>query len=102
MSLEPNQLYQEAFEVNSSGLELVTDDTFQKVIVDHVHMGSPAEEAGLKVGDEIIQIDGASASDLQLPQIRSMLSQDGEDVKILVDRNGEMYSYILRLRALIE
>lgn len=102
MSLEPNQLYHEAFEVNCSGVELVTDDTFQKVIVDCVHMGSPAEEAGLKVGDEIVQIDGVNASFFKLPQIRSMLSQDGKEVELLVDRNGEMYSYLFKLHPLIE
>lgn len=102
MSLEPNQLYYDQFEVNCSGLELVTDDMFQKVIVDHVHVGSPAEDAGLKVGDEIVQIDGANTSEFQLPQIRSILSQDGKDVELFVDREGELHSYLLRLRALIE
>jgi C-terminal processing protease CtpA/Prc len=55
--LEPNRLYQEAFEVNCSGLELVMDETFQKVIVDYVYTASPAEESGLRVGDEIVQIE---------------------------------------------
>jgi len=100
--LEPNRLYYDQFEVNCSGLELVIDDAFQRVIVDHVYTGSPAHEAGLKVGDEIVQINGTSASDFQLPQIRSMLSQDGEEIEILIDRTGELRSYSLRLQALIE
>jgi hypothetical protein len=99
--LEPNQLYHEAFEVNCSGLELVMDDTFEKVIVDYIYTGSPAEKSGIMVGDEIIQIDMVSATDLQLPQIRSMLSQDGQEVDILVSREDELYSYRLKLRALI-
>ena len=102
MSLEPNRLYHDQFEVNCSGLELVTDDAFQKVIIDHVYAGSPAHEAGLKVGDEIVQVNGANLSDFQLPQIRSMLSQDGEEVEILIDREGELRSYTLKLQALIE
>lgn len=100
--LEPNRLYYDQFEVNCSGLELVIDDAFQRVIVDHVYTGSPAHEAGLKVGDEIVQINGTSAFDFQLPQIRSMLSQDGEEIEILIDRTGELRSYSLRLQALIE
>jgi hypothetical protein len=99
--LEPNLLYHEAFEVNCSGLELVMDDTFEKVMVDYIYTDSPAEESGIRVGDEIIQIDGVSAADLQLPRIRSMLSQDGQEVDILVSREDELYSYRLRLRALI-
>jgi hypothetical protein len=102
MSLEPSRLYHDQFEVNCSGLELVTDDTFQKVIIDHVYAGSPAHEAGLEIGDEIVQINGSKVSDFQLPQIRSMLSQDGEEIEILIDREGELRSYTIKLQALIE
>lgn len=99
--LEPNRLYHEAFEVNCSGLELVMDDTFERVIVDYVYPASPAAESGIQVGDEIIQIDGVSASDLPLPQMRSMLNQDGQEVEIMVSREGELYTYLLMLRPLI-
>jgi PDZ domain/Aspartyl protease len=102
MSLEPNRLYHDQFEVNCSGLELVTDDTFERVIIDHVYAGSPAHEAGLEVGDEIIEINGADVSDFQLPQIRSMLSQDGEKIEILINRKGELHSHLLTLQPLIE
>jgi hypothetical protein len=102
MSLEPNRLYHDQFEVNCSGLELVMDDAFQRVIIDHVYAGSPAGEVGLEVGDEIVQINGANVSDFQLPQIRSMLSQDGEEIGILVDREGELHNYLFILQPLIE
>jgi hypothetical protein len=102
MSLEPNRLYHDQFEVNCSGVELVAEDAFQRVIVDHVYAGSPAHEAGLEVGDEIVQINGANVSDFQLPQIRSMLSQDGEEIEILIDREGELHNYIFILQPLIE
>lgn len=102
MSLQPNRLYHEMFEVNCSGVELVMDDAFQRVIIDHVYVGSPAYEAGLKVSDEIVQINGASASDFQLQQIRSMLSQDGKEVEILIDRKGELHNYLFILQPLIE
>ena len=102
MSLEPNRLYHDQFEVNCSGLELVADDAFQKVIIDHVYAGSAAHLEGLEVGDEILQINGANVSDFRLPQIRSMLNQDGEEIEILIDREDELCSYTLKLQALIE
>ncbi len=102
MSLEPNRLYHDQFEINCSGLELVADDAFQKVIIDHIYAGSPAEEAGPEVGDEIVQINGANVSDFQLPQVRSMLSQDGEEIEILIDREGELHNYLFILQPLIE
>ena len=101
MSLEPNRLYHDQFEVNCSGLELVADDAFQGVIIDHVYAGSPAHEAGLKVGDEIVQINAANISDFQLPQIKSMFSQDGQEIEILIDREGELYNYLFTLQPLI-
>jgi hypothetical protein len=102
MSLEPNRLYDEMFEVNCSGVELVTDDEFQKVIIEHIYPGSPAEEAGLKVGDEIVRINGMNVLDLQLPQVRSMLFKDGREIELLVGRSGELQTCPLMLRALID
>jgi C-terminal processing protease CtpA/Prc len=90
------------FEVNYSGMELVTDDAFQRVIIDDVYAGSPAHEAWLKIGYEIVQINGVRTSDLQLPQIRSMLNQDGKEVKMQIDRKGELHSYLFRLQPLTE
>jgi hypothetical protein len=102
MSLEPNRLYHDRFEVNCSGLELVADDAFQRVIIDHVYAGSPAHEAGLEVGDEIVQINGANVSDFQLPQIRSTLCQDGREIELLVDRENDSHNYLFTLQPLIE
>ncbi len=102
MSLEPNRLYHDQFDINCSGLELVTDDAFQRVIIDHVYAGSPAEEAGLEVGDEIVQLNGANVSAFQLPQIKSVLSQDGQEIELLIDRNNELHGYLFTLRPLIE
>ena len=102
MSLEPNRLYHDEFEVNCSGLELVTDDAFQRVIIDHVYAGSPAHEVGLEVGDEIVQINGANVSDFQLPQLRTMLSQDGQEIELLVDRENDLHNYLFKLQPLID
>jgi hypothetical protein len=100
--LEPNQLYNEKFEINCSGLEIVFDDSLQNVVVDYVYADSPAEKIGLKVGDEVVQINGINTSLFQLPEIRSMLNRDETDIEILIDRKGELHSYSFRLQALIE
>lgn len=99
--LEDNRLYQEAFEVNCSGLELVMDETLERAMVDYVYPASPAVESSMRVGDEIVRISGVSASDLTLPQMQSVLSQDGQEVEIVVNRGGEFYTYLLRLQQLI-
>ena len=102
ISLEPNQLYHEQFQINCSGLEIGMDDTFQKVIIENVINDSPAEKSGLKIDDEIIKIKGIRVSTLQLRDIRDMLIQPGEEVEILVDRKGELYSYTFVLQSLLD
>jgi hypothetical protein len=101
MFLEPNRFFNDPFEVNCSGLVLVMDESFENVVVNYVYEASPAGESGLEVGDRIVQIDGMSASDLQLQQIRSMLNQDGKEIEVVIEREGEQFSVMLRLRSLI-
>jgi regulator of sigma E protease len=49
--------------------------------------GSPAAQAGIKVGDRVVAINGAPIDDyFQLPQIISM--RGGEDLAIELDRHG--------------
>ena len=102
ISLEPNQLYNEEFEVNCSGLELGMDDTFKNVIIDDVYDNSPAEDAGLRKGDVITKIEGIDVSTLQLRQIRDMLTQTEKEIEIVIDRNDESLEYTFILKPLIE
>ena len=78
------------------------DDALERVIIDHVYPHSPADEAGMKRDDEIVGIDGAKASSLTLPFIRSMLCQDGREVDAVIQREGETATHRLHLRSLIE
>ena len=56
----------------------------------------------MKRDDEIVGIDGAKASSLTLPFIRSMLCQDGREVDAVIQREGETATHRLHLRSLIE
>lgn len=51
--------------------------------------GSPAEEAGLKPNDKIIEVDGVSVNNSTLDEVVDMLrGPAGSSVKIKVSRNG--------------
>jgi regulator of sigma E protease len=50
--------------------------------------GSAAQEAGLKVGDLVLSIDGSEIDDFTDLQ-EAIIMRPGETVKIVVDRNGE-------------
>ena len=55
-----------------------------------VQPGGPAEEAGVQVGDVIIQVDGESAQDRTVTKISAMIKgEEGTVVSITVLRSGE-------------
>ena len=55
-----------------------------------VQPGGPAEEAGVQVGDVIIQVDGESAQDCTVTEISAMIKgEEGTVVSITVLRSGE-------------
>lgn len=55
-----------------------------------VQPGGPAEEAGVQVGDVIIQVDGESAQDRTVTEISAMIKgEEGTMVSITVLRSGE-------------
>jgi C-terminal processing protease CtpA/Prc len=45
-----------------------------KVVIDAIDRGSPAERAGLKAGDRVLEISGQRLEGMQLPQLRKLTS----------------------------
>lgn len=66
-----------------------TDDNSGLMVI-AVQPGGPAEEAGVQVGDVIIQVDGESAQDRTVSEISTMIKgEEGAVVSITVLRSGE-------------
>ena len=66
-----------------------TDDNSGLMVI-AVQPGGPAEEAGVQVGDVIIQVDGESAQDRTVTEISAMIKgEEGSVVSITVLRSGE-------------
>lgn len=66
-----------------------TDDNSGLMVI-AVQPGGPAEEAGVQVGDVIIQVDGESAQDRTITEISAMIKgEEGTVVSITVLRSGE-------------
>lgn len=66
-----------------------TDDNSGLMVI-AVQPGGPAEEAGVQVGDVIIQVDGESAQDRTVSEISAMIrGEEGTVVSITVLRSGE-------------
>jgi hypothetical protein len=100
--LEPTAALHAPFEHDMSGMFLIEDpEVRHRFLVHDVLEGSPASEAGLKIEDTVLSIDGVSAKQLSLDQVRSRLVGDGRVVRLAVRRGDETMRVILRLRRLI-
>jgi hypothetical protein len=65
--------------------------------------GGPAAEAGLKVGDQILEIEGRKTGQLDLPTVRLKFKNDSpkKRVRLLVQRGGQKREVVLVLRDLV-
>jgi hypothetical protein len=100
--LEPNKQFDAPFEYDMSGLSLVTESpAFQVVRVLRVLPHSPAEEAGLRQGDEIITFGGRPAGEYRLSALREMLRQADRKYSVRVKRGAETFSVELKTRRLV-
>ncbi|MEJ2112678.1 MAG: PDZ domain-containing protein [Flavobacteriaceae bacterium] len=65
--------------------------------------GSPAERAGLKVGDVILTINGNSTQNLDLQEVVQMFYEEvGKRIKLRVDRNGIILFYQFMLESVFK
>ncbi len=100
MYLEPNAHFDEPFEHDMSGMRIGRGDD-GSVSIQRVTPGSPAAEAGLEEGDEIVRIDGRPAGELKYWDIEPLFLRDGSVVVLTVMRGGREEEVSLLLRRLI-
>lgn len=99
---EPNPHFNDLFVADMSGLVLVaTPPDFRAFGVARVIEKSPAELAGIAVGDMLEKIDGNSASDYSLGDVRALFRQDGTEHTLTVLRGGQHLQFTLKLKPLI-
>lgn len=75
----------------------------QKLIIDAVRLSSPAAEAGILPGDELVKINRNMVYNLSLNEIQTILSEEeGKTVKLKIKRNQEIISKTIQLRDRLE
>ena len=88
-------------EVNCSGIELKKIIGTSKVIINAVYENSPASEAGLKEGDELIAIKGIEVNNYELTEIKKILRLKGKTIDLSVKRANKILLFKINLRELI-
>ena len=86
---------------DGSGLILTArSPEYRDFAVRYVVDRSPAAEAGIRPGDQILAIDGRSTGDFRLPDIRQVLAVDGATRQLRLLRGDDTVAVTLTLRRL--
>ncbi len=93
----------EAFEVLTTGRYGGVGSLIRKrgdyVLFAQPYKGSPSDEAGIKVGDKILAIDGADAKSMEVGEVSKRLKGAPEtDVEVVIERSYTSEVDTLRLR----
>jgi len=100
--LDPNPRFRDdrPYEHSHAGLQL--DREAGTVRVAAVAEPSPAERAGIHVGDEIVSVDSLPAASSNLPELgRLMEGRPGSVLVVTIRRGGHETTYRLRRRRLL-
>lgn len=84
--ISPNKFFRDPFDYAYSGVELYLIDG--KVVIGDIPKGSPADEAGLQAGDEVLAVNkklGMSLNDL-----KQMLQSTYGTVNVMIKREEEL------------
>ena len=98
--IEPNGSFEKQLEYNMSGLWFVKGEG-DYLSVRSVHPDSPASEAGIKVGDNIIKINDMNSWNMDYQKRKSLLRQDGAEVKLTIIQDAIEKEITIILRKII-
>lgn len=95
--------WKQHFDFDRSGISVIAGGSnLHTYTVASLVPDSPAAEAGIKVSDRIVSLNGTSAGFLTLSGIvRKLEGKPGRRIKLRYERNGEYFTVEFRLRDLI-
>lgn len=100
--LEPAKNFSEPFEADMSGLGLASEGpSFSVFKVVRVLPATPAAEAGLRQGDEIVTVNGRPVAGTRLAELRERLRRPDQRLSLRVRRGAETLEIELKTRRLV-
>jgi len=100
---KPNSAFNKPFFYNIAGLEVAHTEGFMpQVEVINVWKDSPAEKAGVRIGDIIAEINFQRLSPLSISEVRHFFETPTKSpLKVLIERNGSYKKLELEMKAKI-
>jgi len=95
--LLPNKHFFEPFDYSYSGMELYMVNG--RIIAGDVAKGSPAEDAGVKEGDEILAVNKSFNQNLN--QYKIALQTPNDKVKLILRRNGVIMEIEFKVKSIL-
>lgn len=92
MHLRPNKFFYDEFDYAYLGMELYLIDGL--ITIGFVASGSPAQEAGLEVGDEIVAINKTVGS--KLDAFKTELAHATKKVSVIYKRRGKIATTVVK------
>lgn len=101
--LKPGRAFDEKFVYDRSGLSLIASgERFNDFVVQNIIPNSPAEDADIRRGDQIVRVRWLPANFYSLADIQRILQKKpGKKIKLVIKRDGEKLRKTIVLRDLI-
>lgn len=102
--VKPNYLYKLPFPYNMAGVEVVQDnETLQLPEVLNVWENSPGQEAGVKAGDFILEINGINGFKISINEIKNIFeTRSKSTVRLILLRDGKTIQVKLKLKNVLQ
>lgn len=100
---KPNTRFSNDYKGNMTGFNsknILNDDQNRRRIYNVIE-GSPADKAGIKVGDIITHIDGIAISEISVKERKRLVTQSFIPLLLRIERNGEIFQVNLRPQRII-
>jgi C-terminal processing protease CtpA/Prc len=102
MYLKPNSYYGPPFRYDRSGFQIQAKPSrLNQFIVTGVLEHSPANDAGVRVGDMIVEIDGIKTESLSLSDVMYSFVDGPCSRKLVAERSGVISTLAFTLRDIL-
>ncbi len=98
---EQNNVFDNKFMVDAAGIDFQYDKDMKNILIHQVHENSPAAEKGIKVDAQLLEVNGKSATDYTLPELRDIFSSNGDNATVKILQDGEEIALDFALKNLI-